>query len=221
MAFGAVEFAAVWRLSSTRIVGSAFAVSSLATAEVIADVVIAIAASVRIVDCGFESVLLTTLLPLAWFVNETVSAAAAALAGEFVREAEAFVTGTIGATANDSTEIVFPFLSTMPSGLSEAEATLWKPDTGLLEATSALLLASVLLVSFACAVVLFKSLATVVFVAKAVGSIFTPGVLSFTTRSLALMTGTPDLSTAGAVAVVSALEVVAATEASGVTAVGV
>ena len=76
--------------------------------------------------------------------------------------------------------------------------TLWKPD-----------------------VVLLKSLATVVFVAKTVGSIFTPGVLSFTTRSLALMTGTPDLSTAGAVAVVSALEVVAATEASGVTAVGV
>ena len=151
MVFGAVEFAAVWRLSNTRIVGSAFAVCSLATAEVIADV--AIAASVRIVDCGFKSVLLTALLPLAWFVNETVSATAAALAGEFVREGEAFVTGTIGATVNDSAEIVFPFLSTMPSGLSEAEATLWKPDIGLLEATSALLLAAVLLVSFAGAVV--------------------------------------------------------------------
>ena len=113
-----------------------------------------------------------------------------------------------------------PLFSTTPSGLREAEATLWKPDTGLLEATSTLLLAAVLLVSFAGTVVLFKSLATFVLVAKAVGSIFTPGVLSFTTRSLALMTGTPDLSTAGAVAVVSALEVVVV-EASGVTVVGV
>ena len=112
-----------------------------------------------------------------------------------------------------------PLFSTTPSGLREAEATFWKPDIGLLEAASILLLAAVLLVSFAGTVVLLKSLAIVVFVANGVCSIFTPGVLSFTTRSLALMTGTPDLSTAGAAAVVSDLLVVV--EASGVTAVGV
>ena len=98
-------------------------------------------------------------------------------------------------TTKASEETILPLFSTTASGLREAEATLWKPDTGLLEATSVLLLAAVLLVSFAGAIVLFKSLARVVFVANGVGSIFTPGVLSFTTRSLALMTGTPDLST--------------------------
>lgn len=168
--------------------------------------------------------LLTGLVPLVWFMAETVSTPAAEAASGVATEGEAFVTVTIGATVNDSAEIVFPFLSTMPSGRSEAEATLWKPDTGLIEATSVLLLAAVLPVSFAGVVVLFKSLATPVLVAKGEVSTFAPGVPSFTTRSLALMTGTPDLSTAGAAAVVSALvavDVVVVVEASGVTAVGV
>ncbi len=51
----------------------------------------------------------------------------------------------------------------------------------------------VAVVSFVGATGLLKSRATVVVDAKGDGSIFTPGVLSLTTKSLALMTGTADL----------------------------
>ena len=123
-------------------------------------------------------------------------------------------------TTKASAETILPFFSTIPSGRREAEATLWKPDTWLVEATSTLLFGVgvevvfsmraeaefasfatsvdvnvAAAVSFAGATGLLKSLAKVVLAARGAGSIFTPGVLSFTTRSLALMTGTPDLST--------------------------
>lgn len=51
-------------------------------------------------------------------------------------------------TTKASEETILPLFSTTASGLREAEATLWKPDTGMLEGTSVLLLVGIELVSF-------------------------------------------------------------------------
>ena len=65
--------------------------------------------------------------------------------------------------------------------------------TGLASFAASAVVVVAAVVSFPGATGLLKSLATIVVAAKGDGSIFTPGVLSFTTKSLALMTGTADL----------------------------